>query len=213
MSSLIRRLILPPVAAASLLAAAAGSALAGDPKVTVSGFNGDGTPAGATVCEFYVEFNPIAGGEEGSWELRDAGDAVVAEGSYSVTASTGHREPATGTWALPNGTYMLLWDNEDEVDNSRTELEIVVECTAPSQSVAAATDAPSPSMPAETDNKTPFQSVEGETDTPQRTQPDTAAFESTAQPDSSAWTALLAVILGVAAAVLVLTPRRGTSRR
>ena len=212
MSNLTRRLILPPVAAAALLAAAAGTTLA-DARGTVSVFNADGTPAGATVCEFYVEFSPVPGGESGAWELRDSGGTAVANGSYSVTASTGHREPASGTWALANGTYTLLWDDEPVIDRSNSELEIVVECAEPSQSVAAETDAPSPSMPAESDEATPFQSVEGETDEPRRTLPDTAAFGSPSKPDSGAWTSLLAVILGVGAALLVLTPRRGTTRR
>ena len=71
MSNVIRRLILPPIAAASLLVAAAGSAVAASPDATVSVFNGDGTPAGATVCAFYVEFSIAAGTEEGTWEIWD----------------------------------------------------------------------------------------------------------------------------------------------
>jgi len=209
MSSLIRRSILPPIAAAALLVAAAGSALAASPSATVSVFNADGTPAGATVCEFYVEFNPLAGGEEGSWELRDDGGAVVDDGSYGVTASTGDRVPDSGSWSLANGTYTLAWDNEDHVDSSRSEAEIVVMCEEPSQSVAAETDEPSQSVAADTEK--PRQSVAAETDRP--TLPNTAAFDSGGRPDPGAWTGLIAALLGFAAFVLVLTPRRGTGRR
>ena len=211
MSRLMRRFILPPLAAASLLVTAAGSALAAEPSATVSVFNGDGTPAGATVCEFYVEFSPVAGGEEGSWELWDDGANVVDQGSYSVTDSMGDRVPDSGTWALDNGTYTLAWDNEDAVDNSRSEIDITVECAAPSQSVAVETEMPSQSVAAETD--VPSQSVAADTEAPARTLPDTTALDQPARPDPSGWTGLIAAILGLGAFILVLTPRRSTGRR
>ena len=198
MSRLIRRLILPPIAAASLLMSAAGVALA-EPESAVAVFNADGTPAGATVCEFYFEFGATPGGETGSWELGDGGGTAVASGSYSVTASTGHREPASGSMTLPNGTYTLLWDDEAVIDRSNEELQLVVECAAatlvPTQSVAVETDAPS-------------QIVAGDTDGPQRTLPDTTSLDQPARPDPGAWVSLLAVLLGLAAFVLVLTPSR-----
>ena len=206
MLRLIRRLLLPPIAAASLLLTAAGVVLA-EPASTVSVFNADGTPAGATVCEFYFEFSSAPGGESGSWELRDDGGAAVASGSYSVTASTGQREPATGSMTFPDGTYTLLWDDEDVIDRSNEELQIVVVCEEPQ------TPAPTPfqSVEGETDAPTPFQSVEGETDAPARTLPDTT-IDQAARPDTSAWTSLLAVILGLAAFAYVLSPKRGTGR-
>jgi hypothetical protein len=209
MSNMIRRLILPPIAAASLLVAAAGSAVAASPDATVSVFNGDGTPAGATVCAFYVEFSLAAGHEDGTWEIWDAGSNVVESGSYSVTASTSDREPDSGTFDLPNGTYTLAWDSEDHIDNSRSEQVIVVSCQTPSQSVAAETDVPSQSVAADTD--VPSQSVAADTDNP--TQPNTAGVDSQGRPDPGAWTWLIAALLGVAAFALVLVPRRGTSRR
>ena len=214
MSRLIRRLILPPIAAASLLMSAAGVALA-EPESAVALFNADGTPAGATVCDFYFEFGTAPGGETGSWELRDSGGTAVASGSYSVTASTGHREPASGSMTLPNGTYTLLWDDEGVIDRSNEELQIVVECVddtpVPSQSVAIETDAPSQSVAIETD--VPSQSVAADTDVPQRTLPDTTSLDQPARPDPGAWVSLLAVLLGLGAFVLVLTPSRRPGRR
>lgn len=214
MSKLIRRLILPPIAAASLLMTAAGVALA-EPESDVSVFNADGTPAGAAVCEFYFEFGATSGGESGSWELRDGGGSAVASGSYTVTASTGDREPDTGSLSFPNGTYTLVWDDEAPIDNSNEQLQIVVECEdetpIPSQSVAADTDAPSQSVAADTD--APSQDVRGDTDPPERTLPDTAGFDQPGRPDTGAWTGLIAMILGLAAFVYVLTPKRGTGRR
>jgi hypothetical protein len=221
MASLIRRLILPPIAAASLLVAGAGSALAASPSATVAVFNADGTAAGATVCRFYVEFSTVPGGEEGTWELWDDGANVVDSGSYSVTGSTGDREPDAGTFDVPNGTYTLAWDSEDHIDSSRSEAEIVVSCEAPSQSVAVETEVPSQSVAIETE--VPSQSVGAETDVPsqsvaaetepQHTLPDTTAVDSQGRPDPGAWTGLIAAILGLGAFILVLTPRRGTGRR
>jgi hypothetical protein len=190
MSRKIRRLILAPLAAASLLMTAAGGAFAAV-DAAVSVFNADGTPAGAKVCDFYFEFGPAPGGEDGSWELRAAGGTAVAQGSYSVTTADGDREPNTGSLTFPNGTYTLLWDDETPIDNSREELQIVVECDAP----------------------TFIQSVAADTEAPERTLPDTTAFDQPAQPDETAWTGLLVIMTGLAAILFVLTPSRRPTRR
>jgi hypothetical protein len=211
MLRLIRRLLLPPIAAASLLLTAAGVALA-EAESTVAVFNADGTPAGATVCEFYFEFSAAPGGESGSWELRDGGGTAVASGSYSVTTSTADREPNTGSLTFPNGTYTLVWDDETPIDNSNEQLQVMVECADETE---PPTPGPTPvqSVEDETDAPTPFQSVEGDTDAPDRTQPDTTGVKQVGSPDSGALTGLLAVILGLAAFVYVLTPKRGMGRR
>jgi hypothetical protein len=156
-------------------------------------FNADGTPAGATVCEFYFEFGPAPGGEDGSWELRDGGGTAVADGSYSVTAADGDREPNTGSLTFPNGTYTLLWDDEAQIDNSNEELEIVVECAEP--------------------EPTFVQSVAADTDPPEMTLPDTTAFGQPAQPDETAWTSLVVIMTGLAAILFILTPSRRPTRR
>lgn len=208
MLRLIRRLLLPPIAAGSLLLTAAGVALA-EPESAVSVFNADGTPAGATVCEFYFEFGAAAGGESGSWELRDGGGTAVASGSYSVTASTSDREPNAGSLTFPNGTYTLVWDDETPIDNSNEQLQVVVECDDETEP----TGTPFQSVEAETDAPTPFQSLEGETDAPQRTLPDTTGLDQPARPDPGAWMGMLAVITGLATFIYVLTPKRGTGRR
>jgi len=214
MSRVVRRLF-PPIAAAFLALAVAGTALAA--RASVSVFNADGTPAGATVCEFYFEFNPVPGGEAGSWALRDASDATVEQGAYAVTSTEGDRHPDTGSLSLPNGTYLLLWDDEDRIDNSNEELEIVVDCAAaeteaPSQSVLSETDAPSQSVLSETDAPSFGQSVAGITEAPIMTQPDTSAVQG-AQPDAVGWSGVLLVLFGALAIVILLTPRRRPDRR
>ena len=208
MSSLLRRLVLPPIAAASLFVAAAGTALAGTPDATVSVFNGDGTPAGATVCDFYLQFNPVAGGETGSWQLRDSSNAVVESGDYAVTATDADREPDSGVFSLANGTYQLRWDDETPIDSSRMELTIVVQCAAatstPEITLAPATDTPAPA----TDTPAPSfgQSQGAETDVPGPTQPNTSAVDDS-RPDSGSWIGFLSALAGALALIVGLTPR------
>lgn len=194
--------------------------MAAIPDANVTVFNDDDTPAGATVCKFYLWFNPTAGGESGFWELRDSTGAIVEQGEYAVTGTEGDREPNTGFFELPDGAYTLLWDDEP-VDLSRKELPIVVDCDAATsaptgtpevtptfqQSVGAETDTPGTDTPG---TDTPSQDVGGDTDAPPSL-PDTTSLE-TARPDpgSSWWfVVMLAALLGV---LVVLTPRRAENR-
>ena len=207
MQPLIRRIFLPPVAAALLGFVAAGTALAGTPTGTVSVFNADGTPAGATVCDFYVVFNPVAGGEDGTWRLRNASLGAVAEGDYHITATESDREPDTGTFSVPNGTYKFLWDSEPAIDSSHLEITIVVSCEAgptetPFQSVAEITDVPT---------TVPTSHPTGGVG-PLLTLPNTAAMDD-ARPDTGAWLGAVALITGLAGFLVVLTPRRRRQQR
>jgi hypothetical protein len=203
----IRRILLPPVAAALLGLAAAGTALGGSPSGTVSVFNADGTPAGATVCDFYVVFNPVTGGEHGAWKLRNSSQGVVEQGDYHITATESDREPDTGSFSVPNGTYKLLWDNEPTVDSSHSEITVVVACEAggtetPFQTLADFTDVPT-SVP--TSRPTGGGG-------PLITLPNTAAMND-ASPDTGAWLGAVALITGLAGFVVVLAPRRRRQRR
>jgi hypothetical protein len=184
---------------------AAGGALASEIFSHVAVFNADGTPAGATVCDFYVEFSAVEGGESGDWELRDSGGAVVEHGTYSVTGSAVDRVPDTGTFSLPNGTYKLVWDNESPIDTSKMTLDIVVECAAPTATpTATPTEAPTFS-----------EDVSGATDVPPRlpTLPNTTTVGQSSGPDQGAWTGVIVAMLALAGLVLVLTPRSRSSRR
>jgi hypothetical protein len=197
----MRRRLLPPVLAVPLALALAGGASAYI-ESTLSLFNADGSPAGDTVCEFYMEFNPTPGGETGSWELLASDQSVVASGPYEVTETEGDREPDTGTVALEDGTYLLVWDDETPVDASRREQEIVVECEAEQPS-----EAPTGSeLPVETSSATPGGGVAGATGTPRLTPPPT---DSAGAPSGAATTlpGLLVLIAGIAVGALVTTRR------
>jgi hypothetical protein len=209
------------MAAALLGLSAAGTALA-LPAGTVSVFNADGTPAGSTVCRFYFMFNPVAGGEDGAWELRNSSAVVVAAGDYHVTATEGDREPSVGSLSVPDGTYKLLWDDEATVDASRLELTVVVQCAATASPAPTGTPvvtaAPAPTGTATT-GETPFQTVAAATNVAGggvggvvQQQPNTAAVGD-AKPDTGGWLTILAFLAGVVGFVLVLTPRRGRLRR
>jgi hypothetical protein len=213
MSRSRRPLLLGPLGAGLLALSAAGTALAG-PEASVSVFNADGTPAGAT--GFYVQFNPLPGGETGSWEIWNSSGTMVADGDYEVTGTDADREPDTGVFDLPNGTYSFIWDDETPIDDSRGRLTIEVACATdtpaptgtPFQSLAGETDAPTgtpfQSPGGETDAPTSVQSVAGETDAPP-TLPDTTALE-TGRPDSAIWPGIIVIAFSLLAAILVLTP-------
>ena len=194
----VRRL-LPVALAVPLVLAAAGTASAFI-ESTVSVFNADGTPAGETVCEFYIEFNPTPGGETGSYELRAADDSVVASGPYSVTDTEGDREPDAGAWTLDEGRYTLLWDDEEPVDASRLELTIDVDCPE-----AEPTPTPTP-VATQTAGPTPTGTVQPATGTPRITPPPTDAVSG--GPSLGGSSAVLVLLAGLSVAALLLAPRR-----
>jgi hypothetical protein len=213
MSSLLRRLVVPPLVAASVVLAIAGTALAGTPDVTVSVYNEDGTPADGSVCDFFFEFNELAGGETGAWSLRDSSFAVVAHGAYAVTDTAGDRKPATGAFSLADGTYRLLWDDETPIDSSHRELQIVVSCG--SNQTAAPTGTPQQSLAGQTSvaSEIPSQNVGGFTSRPQVTLPSTTT-DAPGTANTIPWAGLLLPAVAAVLALIVLgTPRRGARRR
>lgn len=145
-----RRVAASLVAGLAMAALSAQVALANVPDSNVVVHNPDGSAASGAVCEFFLTFEPTAGGEEGSWELYDAAGSLVDKGPYAVTAQDGDRVPDSGVFDLANGQYQLWWDDEAPVDSSRQERSITVACeaaasaTPPSPSPSAASPSPSP---------------------------------------------------------------------
>ncbi|NJD27176.1 MAG: hypothetical protein FIA92_02640 [Chloroflexi bacterium] len=204
-----RRLFLAPAAAAAIALAGAGAALAGTPVSAVFVFNEDGSPAGATVCAFYVEFGAVEGGESGSWALFDSSDATVESGTYEVTSGEVDRHPASGTFSVPNGTYVLAWDDEPQIDRSRGEVEITVECAAATEAPAP-TEAPTEGPAQETVAPTAEAGGDVGGATPLPTLPPTSTDSAPRNPGLSGLLVLLGLVLG---AVAVVTPRPHRSPR
>ena len=214
----------------------AGAALAAPTGVTAVIHEGNTEAAGSTVCTFHIHFQSnkdIAG----DWAIRKvASDPTtnVLNGSYD-TASGDDREPDSGTFNLPNGSYALVWDDEP-IDRSFDRLDFEVACGAapPSQSsapIASASTAPiasSSTAPISSSSTAPISSVlpiasggqppnggvEGVQGTPPRTLPPTdlgTAARSSADPRPTL--ALLGFITLAALLVTARVGRRKESRR
>jgi hypothetical protein len=214
----------------------AGAALAAPTGVTAVIHEGNTETASSTVCTFHIHFQSnknIAG----DWAIRKvANDPTtnVLNGSYD-TASGDDREPDSGTFNLPNGHYVLVWDDEP-IDRSFDRLDFDVSCEAapPSQSsapIASASTAPiassstapiassstapiSSELPIASGGQPPTGGVEGVQGTPPRTLPPTdlgTAARSSADPRPTL--ALLGFITLAALLVTARIGRRKESRR
>jgi hypothetical protein len=214
----------------------AGAALAAPTGVTAVIHEGNTETASSTVCTFHIHFQSnknIAG----DWAIRKvASDPTtnVLNGSYDA-ASGDDREPDSGTFSLPNGHYVLVWDDEP-IDRSFDSLAFDVACEAapPSQSsapIASASTAPIASsstapiassstapissvLPIASGGQPPNGGVEGVQGTPPRTLPPTdlgTAARSSADPRPTL--ALLGFITLAALLVTARLGRRKESRR
>jgi hypothetical protein len=212
----------------------AGAALAAPTGVTAVIHEGNTETASTTVCTFHIHLQSnknIAG----DWAIRKvASDPTtnVLNGSYD-TASGDDREPDSGTFSLPDGSYTLVWDDEP-IDRSfdRLDFEVACEAAPPSQSsapiasqstapIASSSTAPiSSELPIAsagkppTGSKPPTGGVEGVQGTPPRTLPPTdlgTAARSSADPRPTL--ALLGFITLAALLVTARIGRRQESRR
>ena len=206
----------------------AGAALAAPTGVTAVIHEGNTETAGSTVCTFHIHFQSNKD-ITGDWAIRKvASDPTtnVLNGSYD-TASGDDREPDSGTFNLPNGSYALVWDDEP-IDRSFDRLDFEVACgaAAPSQSsapIASASTAPIASsstapissvLPIASGGQPPNGGVEGVQGTPPRTLPPTdlgTAARSSADPRPTL--ALLGFITLAALLVTARLGRRKESRR
>ena len=112
-----------------------GPALAAPTGVTVVIHEGntETQPAGAA-CTFHFHFLSdldVAGG----WEIRAGarnGPAVM-NGLFDTTGVGADRVPDSGTFSLPDGHYVMVWDDESPIDKSFDRLPFDVACEAPTQ--------------------------------------------------------------------------------
>ena len=213
-----RRLL--PVASAWLLAlgligASSAIALAGPESgvdvVVHVGDTEDAAPGDPpTACTFHLHFQ-AADARMGYFDIREGDDdgPVVADGEFDTTSG----DSQTGVFELAQGSYVITWDDETEVDRSFDEqaIEVVCEDASPSPTGSEApvgSESPSPTgselpigseNPAPTGSELPIGggptgSVAGITVTPPAT--DTGAPGATG---SSSAALPIAVMLGLTA--------------
>jgi hypothetical protein len=234
MTSLRRPVAL--LAGGALALAVSGPALAGTPDSWPRFYDttaGEVQPVDGvvTVCEWWMEFQPLPGGEWGSWELWQ-GDTKIDDDPYEVgePGSAADREPTFTNFTLPEGRYLLIWDDEAPVDSSRQELTVVVDCPdaptpAPTDTPAptgtvAPTDTPAPTgtvaptesaPPADTPTPTPSGTVLAETGTPAFTLPPTDVV--TATETTQRGLPLVLLLIGLLTTAVALAARGFALRR
>lgn len=112
------------VATASLVVLATTPALAARPSapgnngtVKVHGGADEASPITGNdphVCDFHLDFLFADADQSGSWWIESwspGGDrSVVLSGGYTTDADGYDRQPALGTYELPNGHYKLSWE-------------------------------------------------------------------------------------------------------
>ena len=81
-----------------------------------------------TACTFHLHFQADTA-ISGAFEIRsgDEHGAAVASGSFDTTSGDS-RAPAAGVFALANGSYTIVWDDESPIDRSFDEQPIKVVC-------------------------------------------------------------------------------------
>ena len=129
------------------------------------------------VCTFHLHFFFADPTQAGSWEIAGwppTGDGtVVLSGTYDTSPAGEDRQPASGTYSLPDGHYKLSWTG-DNPNNPEVEKHKVfwVECAAPTPTV---TPTPTATQPTPTVTPTPTatqpQPTPTVTPTPTATQP------------------------------------------
>jgi hypothetical protein len=201
-----------------------GPALAAPTGVTVVIHEGDTEtqPSGA-VCTFHFHFISDLD-KAGGWEIRAGarnGPAVM-DGLFDTTGVGADRVPDSGTLSLPDGHYVMVWDDESPIDKSFDRLPFDVACEAPTQPggseapiASGGSEAPISSggseAPIASGGEEPTGSVLGVIGTPPPTPPETdTTLTSRTKSDLRVPLGFLALI---AAAALIVSGRRKPARR
>jgi outer membrane biosynthesis protein TonB len=114
-----------------------------------------------TACTFHLHFQADEA-ISGAFDIHEGDeDGPVVESGLFETTTGDSRAPASGVYALANGSYTVTWDDEIERDHSFDEQPIEVLCEV-------ATPTPTlPPTPAPTPTPTPTGSEQpGESETP-----------------------------------------------
>jgi hypothetical protein len=104
------------------------------------------------VCTFHLHFffaDPV---QAGTWEIQEwsPGDkgTVVLDGTYDTEGDGEDRQPAEGTYSLPDGHYKLFWDGDLDTDKHDKHKVFWVDCPAPTGDVGP-TELPSSAPPSQ----------------------------------------------------------------
>lgn len=170
------------------------------------------------VCSFHLHFFFADPTQSGSWEIEawspDDSGSLVLSGAYDTTADGEDRQPADGTYSLPDGHYKLFWQGRD--DQNVKQKVFWVECPEP---VASPTGSEEPIVsgsptgseePASSDRTPPSGGVLSLVGTPPATPPATDS-SSAAGGGSGLWLVLGALVIATTA--LVTVPRTALGRR
>jgi hypothetical protein len=175
LSPVLKRLaavLMASVLAVGLLGLSAAAVLAGpESGVDVVVHVGDtetvapGDPP--TACTFHLHFQAEAA-ISGAFDIHEGDeDGAIVESGLFDTSSGDSRAPATGVFALAEGSYTVTWDDEIERDRSFDQQAIEVVCE---QETPAPTPTPTPEVtPTPTPEVTPTPTPTG-TDQPGETE-------------------------------------------
>ena len=171
------------------------------------------------VCTFHLHFFFADPSQSGTWEIQawspgTSGD-VVLSGAYDTTDDGEDRQPAGGTYSLPDGHYKLFWDGRN--DENVKHKTFWVRCDEPTSSSgsspsSSASASPTGSEePASSERSSPGGGVLSLVGTPPATPPATEA--SSTDAGGSGIGLALAGLLLAAAMALATVPRSALRRR
>ena len=172
------------------------------------------------VCDFFFQFDLNVAPDILSWEVRDSSGAAVLKGSGKPDADGKLRQPDSGSLALPNGEYKLVFDDEPVVDSSHGIVHFKVNCTESGGATATPTEAPAQPTPTSPGQEvlpgqgtpTPGGAVAAAHGTPRVTLPPTDTDTGTTGGSSGLAVILAGFALLAAALTLVGGPRYSYAR-
>lgn len=109
-----------------------------------------------TACTFHLHFQ-AAEVVTGYYDIRvgDEDGSVLLDGVFDTTSGD-DRAPDTGAFELPAGTYVVTWDDEEDVDRSFDQQTVVVACGSGSPSPSGSEQPGGSGSPSPTGSEAPI---------------------------------------------------------